>query len=80
MSIEIEVGLENAARVPKVVQNISLDVPPKVNSGRKLKRVLVAAGATAVILITALILHYYNRESTDDTQIDAHFKMLGVVF
>jgi membrane fusion protein, multidrug efflux system len=72
MSIEIEVGLENAAKVPGVVEELRLEERPKSDEGQKVKRLLFAGGAAILLLITGLIIHYYNRESTDDAQIDAH--------
>jgi membrane fusion protein, multidrug efflux system len=72
MSIEIEVGLENAAKVPRVVQELHLEDPPKGGPSQQVRRLLFAGGAAVLLVVAGLIFHYYNRESTDDAQIEAH--------
>src|ERR1700730_4508665 len=72
MSIEIEVGLENATKVPRVVEELPLEEPPKGLANPKVKRLLFLAGAIVLAAIIALILYYHNRESTDDAQVDGH--------
>ena len=73
MSVEIEVGLENAARVkPLPEEQLSLEEPPKGLANPKLRRILLVAGVAFVIVLTALYLYYHNRESTDDAQVDGH--------
>lgn len=73
MSVEIEVGLENAARVrAPVTQEIILDEPPK---GLKNPRVRLLLGIGALVLLAtviALLVYYHNRETTDDAQVDGH--------
>ena len=72
MSIEIEVGLENAP----LVADLKLEPQePKVPTGLanpKVRRLLIGAGVAALAAFTALYLHYRVRESTDDAQVDAH--------
>ena len=63
MSIEIEVGLENAPRVP-----INLQEPPPVESPKGLKnpkvqRFLIAGVIAVLVIATGLFLYYRNRES-----------------
>ena len=72
MSVEIEVGLENAARAPQVTEELHLDEPPKGLASPRTKRLLVGAGAVLLAALAALFLYYNNRESTDDAQVDGH--------
>src|SRR5216683_7498771 len=73
MSVEIEVGLENAARVkPLPGEQLSLEEPPKGLANPKLRRILLIAGVALVIIFATLYLYYHNRESTDDAQVDGH--------
>ncbi|HKW63253.1 MAG TPA: HlyD family secretion protein [Candidatus Acidoferrum sp.] len=72
MSIEIEVGLENAARVPKVTEELPLEEAPKGVANPKVKRLLLGGGAVLLAGIVGLLLYYQNRESTDDAQVDGH--------
>jgi membrane fusion protein, multidrug efflux system len=77
MSIEIEVGLENAARVPKVTEELSLEETPKGLANPKTKRLLVAAGGAVLAAIAGLFIYFHNRESTDDAQVDGHITPLA---
>jgi membrane fusion protein, multidrug efflux system len=72
MSIEIEVGLENATKVPRVTEELLLEEPPKGLSNPKVRRWLFAGGALVLAAIIGLIFYYHNRESTDDAQVDGH--------
>ena len=72
MSVEIEVGFENAARVPRITEELLLDEPPKGLANPKLRRLLYAGGALVLTVAAVLFAYYYNRESTDDAQIDGH--------
>ena len=72
MSVEIEVGLENAARAPKVTEELPLQEPPKGLGNPKAKRLLIAAGAVVLAAASGLFLYFHNRESTDDAQVDGH--------
>lgn len=72
MSIEIEVGFENAAKVRPLV-----DVPveaeePKGLANPKVQRLATLGGAVLLAAIVGLFLYYHTRESTDDAQIDGH--------
>lgn len=71
MSIEIEVGLENATRMP-----ISLEEDkkpePKGLANPRIQRLLMAGGIVALTVVAALFLYYHDRESTDDAQVDGH--------
>jgi membrane fusion protein, multidrug efflux system len=73
MSVEIEVGLENAAkvRIPAVPLSIQEEKPqpllnPMVRNG------LILGGIVLLLAVTALFFYYHNRESTDDAQVDGH--------
>jgi len=85
MSVEIEVGLENAARAKPEVQDISLEEPPKKGlANPKVRRLLIVGGVVLVVVLAGLFLYYHNRESTDDAQVDGHitpieFKIYGRV-
>ena len=73
MSVEIEVGLENAAKVrPVPSEEILLDEPPKGLKSPKVQRLIIGAGVLVVAAVVGLFLYYHNRESTDDAQVDGH--------
>jgi len=74
MSIEIEVGLENATKAPRVTEELQLEEPspPKGLANPKVRRLLLGAGAVVLAAIVGLIVYYHNRESTDDAQVDGH--------
>jgi membrane fusion protein, multidrug efflux system len=72
MSVEIEVGFENAAKVPRVTEELLLEEPPKGLANPKIRRLLYAGGALVLTVVAVLVAYYYNRESTDDAQIDGH--------
>jgi membrane fusion protein (multidrug efflux system) len=72
MSVEIEVGLENAANV-----KVPLEEPPKAPASTpltnpKIRRGLLIAGIVLVLAALGLFLYFHNRESTDDAQVDGH--------
>lgn len=72
MSVEIEVGLENAARVKPAPEELLLDEPPKGLKNPKVQRLLVIGGALLVAALAGLFFYYHDRESTDDAQVDGH--------
>lgn len=73
MSVEIEVGLENATRVPVERIELPLEEPPKQGlANPKVRRALIGGGALLVVGLAALYLYYRNRETTDDAQVDGH--------
>jgi membrane fusion protein, multidrug efflux system len=72
MSVEIEVGLENATHVKPEPEELSLEGPPKGLANPKLRRALLIGGVILVALLIALFAYYYDRESTDDAQVDGH--------
>jgi membrane fusion protein, multidrug efflux system len=73
MSVEIEVGLENAARVKPETQELPLDEPPKKGlANPNVRRLLIVGGIVAVAVLAGLFFYYHNRESTDDAQVDGH--------
>ena len=72
MSVEIEVGLENAARAPKMTEELPLEEAPKGLANPRTKRLLLGAGAVLLASLIGLIVYYHNRESTDDAQVDGH--------
>lgn len=73
MSIEIEVGLENAARVkPEAQKERFVEEPPKAKPNAKLRRLLIIGAVVLAAALLGLYLYYHNRESTDDAQVDGH--------
>jgi len=73
MSVEIEVGLENAAKV-KVPQGESqkLDLDPEKQTASKIRTRLIIGGAVLLAVFLGLYLYFHNRETTDDAQVDGH--------
>src|SRR5690349_24949736 len=72
MSVEIEVGLENAANAPKVTEELSLEETPKGIANPRTKRLLLGGGAVVLASLIGLVFYYHNRETTDDAQVDGH--------
>src|SRR5207248_11224889 len=64
---------ENAARAPKIEEELPLEEEaPKGFGNPKTKRMLFGAGAAVLAALTGLFFYYHNRESTDDAQVDGH--------
>src|SRR5260370_16649840 len=72
MSIEIEVGLENATKVPRITEELSLEETPKGLANPKVRRLLMGGGAVELTAIAGFFLYYHNREPTDDAQVNGH--------
>jgi len=75
MSVEIEVGLENAARVKRETQeqDFPLEEPPKKGlANPSVRRLLFIGGVVLIAVLIGLFLYYRNRETTDDAQVDGH--------
>ena len=72
MSIEIEVGFENATKVPRVTEELSLEEPAKGLANPRVRRLLIGGGAVVLAAIVGLFAYYHNRETTDDAQVDGH--------
>jgi membrane fusion protein, multidrug efflux system len=73
MSVEIEVGLENAAKVKRLIEELPIEKePPKGLASPKVQRMLILGGAALLAVLVGLFLYFHNRESTDDAQIDGH--------
>src|SRR5712664_3321363 len=78
MSIEIEVGLENATKAPKVTEELELEVPaPKGFANPKVRRGLILGGIVLVAAVAGLLLYYHNRETTDDAQVRSEERRVG---
>jgi membrane fusion protein, multidrug efflux system len=73
MSVEIDVGLENAANV-KLLPAEPLETEPlaKPLASGNLRRGLLLGGMALVAVFVGLFLYYHHRESTDDAQVDGH--------
>src|SRR6266481_4414400 len=72
MSVEIEVGFENATKVPRVTEELSLEETPKGLANPKVRRLVVGGGAIVLLAIVALFAYFHDRETTDDAQVDGH--------
>src|SRR5260370_34059853 len=72
MSIEIEVGFENATKMPRTLEELSLEETPKGLANPKVRRLLIGGGAVALAAIAGLVVYFHNRETTDDAQGDGH--------
>jgi len=73
MSVEIDVGLENAANVKVAPAEPPKPEPPaKPLTTPKLRRGLLLASMVLAAVALALFLYFHNRESTDDAQVDGH--------
>src|ERR1700724_2858381 len=71
MSVEIEVGLENAAKV-RMPPAETLPLKPPASSRPQLRSWLMIGGIVVLLGISGLFFYYHNRESTDDAQVDGH--------
>jgi membrane fusion protein (multidrug efflux system) len=77
MSIEIEVGLENASKVKPSVEEVNLELQPRGLANPKTRRLLFAGSAVLLAAVIGLVLYYRNRESTDDAQVDGHITQVS---
>ncbi|HEY1469993.1 MAG TPA: HlyD family secretion protein [Candidatus Acidoferrum sp.] len=73
MSVEIDVGLENAANVKvSPAEPPQRPAPSEPLLSPKIKRGLILGGIVLAAIAIALFLYFHNRESTDDAQVDGH--------
>jgi len=72
MSVEIEVGFENATKVPRGIEELSLEEPPKGLANPRVRRLLIGGGALVLTAVAGLFAYYHDRETTDDAQVDGH--------
>jgi len=73
MSIEIEVGLENATKVRPAVEDLQLEKEaPKGLANPKVQRLAMLGAIVLIAVVVGLFLYYHNRESTDDAEVDGH--------
>jgi membrane fusion protein, multidrug efflux system len=73
MSVEIDVGLENAVSVDlPAVEESPKPAPSKPLISPELRRRLVIAAFVLVAVGLGLYLYFHNREATDDAQVDGH--------
>jgi membrane fusion protein (multidrug efflux system) len=78
MSIEIEVGLENASRVMPTTEDLKLaELEPKGLANPRTRLLLFAGGVLLLAVVIGLYLYYRNRESTDDAQVDGHITQIS---
>jgi membrane fusion protein (multidrug efflux system) len=72
MSIEIEVGLENAAKVKPTAELPLEEEAPKASLNSKVRGLFLLGGAVLVATVAGLFFYFHNRETTDDAQVDGH--------
>ncbi len=73
MSVEIEVGPENATKVRPLSEEVPLEKEePRGLANPKMQRLAMLGGALLIVVLVGLFLYYHNRESTDDAEIDGH--------
>jgi membrane fusion protein (multidrug efflux system) len=73
MSVEIDVGLENAAKVKLLpAEPLENEPPAKPLVSGNLRRGLLLGALALVAVFVGLFLYYHHRESTDDAQVDGH--------
>jgi membrane fusion protein, multidrug efflux system len=77
MSVEIEVGLENATRVKPTTEELKLEPPAKGLANPRTKRLLFAGGFVVLAALVGLFFYYRDRESTDDAQVDGHITQIS---
>jgi len=78
MSIELEFGLENAAKVKPTIEELKLGEPKPTGLAKpKTQRLLFAGGFLLLALVAGLFVYYRNRESTDDAQVDGHITQIS---
>ena len=73
MSVEIEVGLENAAKVRTPSgEPFKREEKPQPLVSSRTRGALILGGIVVILAVIALLVYYHNRESTDDAQVDGH--------
>ena len=73
MSVEMEVGLENAVNVKApAAEPLKTEPPAKPLASGSLRRGLILGGIVLIAVLVGLFVYYHNRESTDDAQVDGH--------
>src|SRR5258708_25164425 len=78
MSIEIEVGLENATKAPRVTEEeLELEEAPKGLANPNVRRLLFAGGAGGFAGILGLFLFFPKPETPHEAQVDGHITPLG---
>jgi membrane fusion protein (multidrug efflux system) len=78
MSIEIEVGLENASKVKPSTEELKLEEPPaKGLANPRTRFLLLGGGLVLLVALISLFLYYSDRESTDDAQVDGHITQIS---
>lgn len=77
MSVEIDVGLENAVNVKTAAAREPEPPKPELPVSKPLtsptvRRALMLAAVVLIAIAVGLFLYFHNRESTDDAQVDGH--------
>ena len=79
MSIEIEVGLENAPKVRPAAKELKLEEQPapKGLANPRTRFTLLGGGLVLLVALISVFFYYQNRESTDDAQVDGHITQIS---
>src|SRR5258708_38535754 len=77
MSVEIEVGFENATKVPRLTEELSLEETPKGLANPKVRQLLLGGGAVVLLVVVGRFAYYRNRGTKDDAQVDGHITPMG---
>ena len=72
MSVEIDVGLENAVSMKLPPAEPPVPEPSKPLISSKLRGRLVIGAFVLIAVVLGLFLYFHDRESTDDAQVDGH--------
>lgn len=73
MSVEIDIGLENASKPRPVIEDEQpRKEQPKGLANPKMQRLAIIGGVVLLVVLLGLFLYYHNRESTDDAEIEGH--------
>lgn len=73
MSVEIDVGLENAANVTVApAEPAQRPVVSEPLLSPKIKRGLIIGGSVLGAVAIGVFFYFHNRETTDDAQVDGH--------
>ncbi|HKV24034.1 MAG TPA: HlyD family secretion protein [Candidatus Acidoferrum sp.] len=73
MSVEIEVGLENAGKIRPELEDMPMEKEPlKGLANPRMQRLAIVGGVVLLVALVGLFFYFHDRESTDDAEIDGH--------
>src|SRR5258708_34422471 len=70
MSIEIELGFENATKMPRTLEELSLEETPKGLANPKGRRLLIGGGAVGLAATAGQAVYFRTPERTNDARGD----------